>query len=157
MRLNGWDYSTEGMYFLTICAKERRPFFSQVVGCGILDAPYVQLTKYGDSVQLAMIYLSAHIQNISLEKWVIMPNHVHVLIRVFPEHSGASGMPRPTDGTIPKFVSSLKRFTNKENQIQLWQNGYFDHIVRDEEDFLRIWRYIDNNPAAWLEDKYYIE
>ena len=86
-----------------------------------------------------------------------MPNHVHVLIRVFPEHSGASGMPRPTDGTIPKFVSSLKRFTNKENQIQLWQNGYFDHIVRDEEDFLRIWRYIDNNPAAWLEDKYYIE
>ena len=91
MRLNGWDYSTEGMYFLTICAKERRPFFSQVVGFGILDAPFVQLTKYGDSVQRAMLYLSEHIQNVNLEKWVIMPNHVHVLIRVFRNAAARQG------------------------------------------------------------------
>jgi len=155
MRLPGWNYSTEGVYFLTICTKERKPFFSRVVGCGILDAPYVQLTKCGDSVQRVMVYLSEHTPNIRLEKWVIMPNHVHILVSVFPDGTGASGMPRPTDGAIPKFVSALKRFTNRENHIQLWQNGYFDHIVRDEDDFLRIWRYIDNNPAAWLEDKYY--
>ena len=156
MRLAEWNYSTEGIYFLTICAKERKAFFSQVVGCGILDAPYVQLTKYGESVQRAMLYLSEHTPNICLEKWVIMPNHVHILVKVLPDNSGASRMPRPTNGTIPKFVSALKRFTNKEHHIQLWQNGYFDHIVRDEEDFLRIWRYIDNNPAVWLEDKYYV-
>ena len=118
MRLPEWDYSTEGMYFLTICAKDRKSFFSQIVGCGILDAPYVQLTKYGESVQQAMIYLSEHTQNICLEKWVIMPNHVHVLVRVFADNEGASGMPRPTDGAIPKFVSALKRFTNRENHIQ---------------------------------------
>ena len=102
-----------------------------------------------------MIYLSEHTQNISLEKWIIMPNHVHLLIRVAAGDSGASRMPRPTDGIVPKFVSALKRFTNKENHVQLWQSGYYDHIVRDENDFLRTWQYIDNNPAAWLEDKYY--
>ena len=64
----------------------------------------------------------------------------------------------PSGVSVTAFTLAVqRRFTNKENQIQLWQNGYFDHIVRDEEDFLRIWRYIDNNPASWLEDKYYIK
>ena len=89
-----------------------------------------------------------------------MPNHVHILLNVKQNQClrvGASGMPHPTNGVIPKFVSSLKRFTNRETGAQLWQRGYHDHIVRNEEDFLRIWRYIDNNPAVWLEDKYYSE
>ena len=103
------------------------------------------------------MYLSGHTQNIRLEKWIIMPNHLHLLVSVAARDAGASGMPRPTDGTIPKFVSALKRFTNKENHADLWQNGYYDHIVRDTDDFQRIWQYIDNNPAAWLEDKYYCE
>lgn len=158
--LTGWDYSSEGTYFLTICAKERRNIFSQIVGCGILDAPYVQLSKYDASVQRSMLYLSENTAGIKLEKWVIMPNHVHLLVNVLKDPTGCSGaseMPRPANGVIPKFLSSLKRFTNRENGVQLWQNGYYDHIVRDEADFLRIWQYIDNNPAVWLEDKYYSE
>ena len=63
-------------------------------------------------------------------------------------------MPRPTNAVIPKLVSSLKRFSNRKAGIDLWQSGYYDHIIRDDEDFLCRWRYIDNNPAAWLEDEY---
>ena len=160
MRLQGWDYSQEGMYFLTICAKDRKQIFSSIVGCGILDAPYAKLSKYGKTVENSLIHMSKRTNCFRLEKWVIMPNHVQILITVlpgppFPE--GASGMPRPTNAAIPKFVSSLKRFTNKACNCVLWQNGYHDHIVRDESDFLRIWQYIDNNPAVWLEDKYYSE
>ena len=58
---------------------------------------------------------------------------------------------------IPKLVSSLKRFTNRKTGTELWQSGYYDHIIRDDEDFIRRWRYIDSNPAAWLEDEYFPE
>ncbi|MGM9626902.1 MAG: transposase [Faecousia sp.] len=159
-RLEGWSYSSEGIYFLTLCAKDKKPIFSRVVGCGILDAPYAALTEYGVCVQDSLLFLSNSNSGISLEKWVIMPNHVHILLRLNEEPSlaqGASRMPRPTNAAIPKFVSSLKRFTNRKTGVELWQDGYHNHIVRNEPDYLRIWQYIDNNPAVWLEDKYYSE
>ena len=58
---------------------------------------------------------------------------------------------------VPKFVSSLKRYTNRVCNHSLWQTSYHDHIIRDEEDFLRHWTYIDQNPALWAEDEYYTE
>ena len=69
--------------------------------------------------------------------------------------SGASRMPRPTNQVIPMFVSSLKRFTNRKTGVDLWQKSYHDHIIRNEQDFLQVWQYIDDNPAQWLEDCYY--
>ena len=57
--------------------------------------------------------------------------------------------------SIPKLISSLKRYTNKTSQVDLWQNGYYDHIIRDEQDYLIHWKYIVDNPAKWAEDKYY--
>ena len=107
-----------------------------------------------------MQYLSENTQGILVHNWVIMPNHVHVLISVTNEGmvaKGASGMSRPTESIIPRFVSSLKRYTNKQSGQDLWQVSYYDHIIRDDEDFLRRWRYIDNNPSAWLDDDYYAE
>jgi hypothetical protein len=70
---------------------------------------------------------------------------------------GASGNPRPTEAIIPKLISSLKRYTNKVSQMDLWQDSYHDHIIRDENDYLTHSKYIENNPARWAEDEYYIE
>ena len=160
MRLSGWDYSTEGAYFLTLCVKDRKCIFSSIVGRDIPDAPEVRLSKYGDLVQDTLQYLSENLSGIVVHNWVIMPNHVHILISVTNEGMvarGVSGVSRPTEAIIPRFVSSLKRFTNKKSGLDLWQVSYYDHIIRDEEDFLRRWQYIDNNPYAWLEDDYYAE
>ena len=160
MRLQGWDYSTEAAYFLTLCSKERKSIFSYIVGRDILDAPEVCLSKYGVLVQNALQYLSENMYGIVVHNWVIMPNHVHILLSITNEGmlvKGASGMSRPTEAIIPRFVSSLKRFTNKNSGMDLWQTSYYDHIIRDDEDFLRRWRYIDNNPSAWLDDDYYAE
>lgn len=66
-------------------------------------------------------------------------------------------MPRPTDAVIPKLISSLKRYTNRKAGASLWQGSYYDHIIRDENDYLRVWAYIDQNPARWAEDEYYRE
>lgn len=159
MRLGGWDYSGEATYFLTICTKNRKPVLSSVVGCGILDAPKVKLSQYGMDVERSLAFLHEHNPAIEIRHWVIMPNHVHLLLSICPqqETEGASRMLRPTDATLAKFVSSLKRYTNRIAGTDLWQTGYYDHIIRDEKDFLHKWQYIDNNPANWLLDDYFID
>lgn len=57
--------------------------------------------------------------------------------------------------TIPAFVSTLKRMTNRTAGVQLWQRGYYDHIIRDQLDYDTIWHYIDENPAKWPHDQFY--
>ena len=92
-----------------------------------------------------------------MQKYVIMPNHLHILLQVTQTSTGASGMPRATDAVVPRFVSSIKRFTNRSCGIRLWQKSYYDHIIRDEADYLKHLQYIEDNPAKWLEDQYYME
>ena len=97
-----------------------------------------------------------------IDKYVVMPNHVHLIVFIKKENeeafdnSGASGKPRPTNATIPKLISSIKRFSNRKAGFNLWQDSYHDHIIRDDSDYQRKWRYIDENPAKWAEDDYYI-
>ena len=59
--------------------------------------------------------------------------------------------------TISRIMAQLKGMVSKRFGAVVWQKSFYDHVIRDEMDFLRIWQYIDNNPARWLEDKYYIE
>ncbi len=166
MRLKGYDYSADGYYFVTTCAKDKRCLFSTIrpavphtpsgmhpVGRGILDAPPVELSEYGKVVESALLFLHTHSKRVRVHRYVIMPNHVHLLLQVLP---GASGKPRPTNEEIPKFMSSLKRYSNRVTGQDLWQDTYYDHIIRDEEDYLRVWEYIETNPGKWREDTYFV-
>ena len=56
-----------------------------------------------------------------------------------------------------RMITALKRFTNQDMQNDLWQGGFHDHIIRSEADYLRIWAYMDQNPAKWREDRYHEE
>ena len=162
-RLPGYDYSRGGVYFLTICARNQTPVFGCVasqkteVGGGVLDAPQTALSEYGFAVERKLHEMTGVYEDISLLNHVIMPNHIHLLLHL---ENGPSGTPAPTHGqrandAIPAFVSTLKRMTNKTCGQNLWQRGYHDHIVRNDADYLRIWQYIETNPAKWAEDKYY--
>jgi len=158
-RLKHYDYSQNGMYFLTICAAESRCLFAHVrVGGGVPDAPWVTLTKYGMAIKERLEEMNRVYGHVVLLKYVIIPNHIHILLQV---EDRPSGTPAPTERdranqTIPAFVSTLKRMTNRTCGVPLWQRGYHDHVVRNEADYLRIWNYIDANPAKWAEDKYYV-
>ena len=90
-----------------------------------------------------------------IEKYVIMPNHIHLIIAI-KSTAGASPCP-----TVSDIICAYKSLTTREcrnfyNGI-IWQKSFYDHIIRDENDYLRIWEYIENNPLKWSEDKYYIE
>ena len=155
LRLPNYDYDRDGLYSLTLCAKEKAPLFGCVcVGGGVLDAPKVELAAYGAVVRERLEEMARVYEYISLTKYVIMPNHVHILLQVH----GPSGTPAPTraNQSVPAFVSALKRLRNRSCGVDLWQHGYYDHVIRNDADFLRIWNYIDTNPAEWAEDEYFV-
>ena len=156
-RLPDFDYSTPGAYFITICTEARQCTLGHIVGGGDLDAPTVHLSRIGKIVR-QNIELSNQISHIQVDKYVIMPNHIHLILLVDPLYtSGTSKSPSPTNATIPHFISTLKRFCHKEAGSKLFQRSYHDHVIRGEKDYQKIWQYIDNNPANWANDCFYKE
>lgn len=151
-RLSGFDYSSKGYYFITFCTKKRCNILSQIVGCGILDAPKNDLSNIGKVVFETIEFANKNNKDITVDKYVIMPNHVHLILII---DYGSSRMPTPTNHIVPKFISSIKRFTNKKCGLSLWQRSYNDRIIRDEKEYIELCKYIENNPFKWLEDKYY--
>ena len=156
IRLPDYDYSSPGAYFVTVCTQNRRCILSSiVVGDGVLDVPQARLTSSGMCVRDTLLEIEQHYKWLSLDHYVIMPNHIHLLLRI--EENGPSGTPAPTNETLPKLISTFKRFTNRRCGAQLWQRSYHEHVIRGESDYREIWEYIESNPAKWAEDRYYQE
>ena len=155
LRLPDYDYGQAGVYFLTLCARDKAPLFGRVcVGGGVLDAPKVELSPCGTAVRAQLEEMAQVYKHVSLSRYVIMPNHVHILLQVH----GSSGTPTPTraNQVVPSFVSAFKRMVARRCGGLVWQRGYYDHVIRNDADFLRIWNYIDTNPAKWAEDEYFV-
>ncbi len=154
IRLPVYDYSTPGAYFVTICTQERRCVLPDVVvGDGVLDVPQVQLTLSGMCVRDTLLEIEQHYGWLSLDHYVIMPNHIHLLLRI--EDNGPSGTPAHANSRLAVLISTLKRFTNKRCGVQLWQRSYHEHIIRNQNDYHEIWEYIEGNPAKWADDRYF--
>ena len=99
--------------------------------------------------------------NVQTVKYVIMPNHVHLLICIERQETcsaaGTSRMPSPTNAIIPSYISAFKRLCNREIGGNIWQRSYHDHIIKGQSDFDMIWQYIDTNPIRWEQDCFYTE
>ena len=154
-RLKDYDYSADGYYFITICTKDRQNILSEIVGEGF---PLPQLTMCGKIAERYILSVNKKYPNIKTEKFVIMPNHIHI---IFSVNNDGRGNPSPT---IVNAVGWLKYSITKQiNQIygsvgnKIFQRSFYDHIIRGEKDYLEIWEYIDNNPQKWEEDKFYAE
>ena len=124
------------------------------------DAPRTLPSPHGKIVIAQIEAMENFYPGLQIEKFVLMPNHIHLIVAVTQSPTGASRTPPPTtvraNQSIPAFVSTLKRMTNRAADTQLWQRGYYDHIIRDQLDYDTIWRYIDDNPAKWHLDRFYI-
>ena len=150
LRLAGYDYSSAGWYFVTICTKEKEYLLGTVVGADVLIGPQVQLSEFGQAVEEVIASMP------SIDKYVIMPNHVHMMLKIEPDGNGPMGTSAPT-GSLPNIVRYFKRSVTKFCGKNIWQRSYHDHIIRNEEEYLKIWNYTDGNPAKWTEDCYYKE
>ena len=148
-RLQEFDYNSGGAYFLTVCVKDRQPLLSTIVGRDVLDAPQTRLTNYGVVAERQIRQMNEMYEHISVEGYAIMPDHIHILLVV---QNGASGTSRPTKqhAAVSRFVSTFKRFCNKQYGQNIWQASFNDHIIRNQEDFDKHWQYIENNPVAFV-------
>ena len=169
VRLTNYDYSQNGAYFITICTKDMENILSSIVGDGALDVPLLTLSEYGKTVENEIVKMNGIYEYLYVTSYIIMPNHVHFLIVIDKPDVGTSGAPSPTScvGTsrapsptnsiVARYVSTLKRMTNKKCGVDLWQRSYYDHIIRNDEDYVMHLQYIDENPKKWLlgKDEYY--
>lgn len=155
-RLSGFDYSTTGAYFITICTQNRKNILSTIVGEG---SPLPRLSQYGEVVDKWIQNIPEKYQEISVDRYVIMPNHIHLLLSVVK--AGGRGDPSPT---VDAAIGWLKYQATKEiNEMRgtagerIFQRSFYDHIVRNRDDYQEIYKYIYENPMRWKFDKLYAE
>ena len=153
-RLKDYDYSENGAYFVTFCTKDRHSILGGVSigsGHGLLDGSKMILSDKGKVLERVLLRTNEVYSYISLDTFVIMPNHVHMLISI---NGGPSGGTAPT-AILPRYVGTVKRLVNRDLGENIWQRSFYEHIVRNEKDYREIWEYIVYNPAHWTEDRYY--
>ena len=159
-----YNYNNEGIYFITICTEGKRQMLSRIVGTGVPDCPQIELTKYGQIADKYIKQLNDFYNQLSVEEYVIMPNHIHLLLWVKENkdaiENGRSRTPVPTNieranSACSQFVSTFKRFCNKEYGTNIWQRSFHDHIIRNDIDCEEHIKYILENPMKWTEDELY--
>jgi REP element-mobilizing transposase RayT len=161
-RLQGYDYATRAAYFVTICTHERYHLFGEVQnGVMILDTA-------GEIAVARWIALPDHHPAIVVDMFVVMPNHVHAIIFIVGTTPASSAQipssakhPNPA-ATLGTVVGSYKsgvtrriRQTLNAPYLDVWQERYHDHIIRDEADLNRIREYVAANPVRWTDDTFY--
>lgn len=154
-RLKNYDYSAPGMYFVTICTKDRKCLLGNIVGYGDFDVPQMILSEYGKILDKYLKLMNEKYSHIVIDKYIIMPNHFHLILNIVDYVSGASGTAAPYNSEISKFVSLLKRYCNISCGKNIWQRSYHDHIIRGDEDYRKILEYIDTNVLKWEQDCFY--
>ena len=158
-RWQSFDYNCSCAYFVTLCTKDRRCVLSRIVGTNDPECPKVELTDYGQIADKYIKQLNDFYDHIFVENYVIMPNHIHILlyikqkeeIVIVPTSVARSNSP------FSQFLSTYKRFCNKEYGENIWQARAYDHIIRNKEDYEKHMKYIYENPMRWYYDELYSE
>ncbi len=149
-RLTGYDYSTPGAYFITICVKDKKHLLSEIVGDDAHIVPQNHLSKYGFICDKHINRINIKYENVTLNKYVIMPNHIHLIVFLHGTMRASS----PTKN-IETIIRSFKTMVTKEIGNSIWQRSFHDHIIRGEKDYQKIWEYIDTNVLRWKKDCFY--
>ena len=148
LRLENYDYKSYGAYFLTVCTTDKKHILGKIVGGDAHITPHIELSAYGITVK-------KYIKNIKgIDAYTIMPNHIHLIIRVGFDSDGTMWASSPTQG-IPQLIKSFKIMVSKECGKTIFQRSYYDHIIRDEKDYMEKLNYILSNPLKWADDEYY--
>ena len=173
-RLQGYDYSQAGGYFITICAHDRTSIFGRIV-----DGK-MELNSLGEIVRKEWVNSGEIRKEVVIDEFIVMPNHFHGIVFLFPEDENTGDhrdrfkdvddrrSPRHPVGPAKKSLGALiagfkaactrraREMTGKPD-FEIWQRSYYDHVIRNERDLAALREYIDNNPLKWELDRYYAD
>lgn len=175
--LQTWDYGSNAAYFITICSKNRKHYFGEIVD------KKMELNETGKLAYQFWIEIPVHFPFIELGNFVVMPNHMHGILIIDKNNTNVETGQCPVStntnpdtnkidktpgqlrfqnqgkNTISSIVGSYKSVVSKHaHKIHsgfAWQSRFHDHIIHDAKSFERIRHYIANNPANWKDDKFY--
>ena len=146
-RLNNYDYGQCGCYHITICTKKRSQCLSRIIAAESLgERAQVQLSSWGHIAERYLQSIEQRYIGVRLDKYVIMPNHIHILI--FLEMQASA--------TIPTIVHGFKRMVSREIGHSIWQESFYDVVIRNDVMYQCEWNYIDGNPDKWTEDTLFV-
>ncbi|MDD5291282.1 MAG: transposase [Patescibacteria group bacterium] len=159
-RYKGYDYSKDGLYFVTICTKDRELYFGDIVN------EKMQLSKIGRAAERFWLEIPRHFPFVGLDEFIIMPNHIHGIIKI--ENVGTQNVgtqnfvflqegyqnklgpqSKNLSSIIRGFKIGVKKFCTSNNIVFAWQARFYDRIIRNEKELNNIRQYIINNPLKW--------
>lgn len=129
IRLKYYDYSQEGMYFITICVKNRTELLGKIIGNRI------NLTEEGILAKENIKKIEKIYSNIKIDEYVIMPNHIHIILKI----DSKNGI------TISRVIKQYKESITKKIGYTIFQKLFFEHIIRNEEEYIQIKEYVQDN------------
>ncbi len=178
IRLKGYDYSQEGLYFITICVQNHECLFGEIIN------GEMQLNEMGKIVKEEWEKSAKIRSEIETHEYIVMPNHFHAIVEIITTNNGPVGAYgiRPNEiytnssnnqlgdinqtgvchtplrspsKTLGALVRGFKSSVTKQLGFSPWQRNYYEHIIRNDKSYLYISEYIKNNPINWERDKFY--
>lgn len=143
-RIPKYDYSLPNSYFITICTHEKKCIFGKPNMLNVSGKIAEECI-----IKIAEIYPHAFVEN-----YVVMPNHIHMILRIENEKSEKT-LPSVTQIVGQYKMSVTKKIRRQNYNEQIWQRSFHDHIIRNQRSLEIIWEYINNNPMKWEEDCFY--
>ena len=144
-RIEDYDYSTPGAYFITVCTANRAKIFWDHVGADIIRPQNVPLSTVGKIAEQGILQIAEHYENVVVDKYCIMPDHIHLILRIESDVGGRI-ISAPTVSTV---VGSMKRWVSKQIGKPIWQKSFYEHVIRNQQDYDEVWQYIENNPLKY--------
>ncbi len=151
-RLKGYDYSRNGVYFVTVSTYKKQKLLSEIVGEGLCALPSVKLTEVGSIVDSYIKHIQNNLEGVTVDNYIIMPNHIHLLVAIDNESTGGRGSPPLQD-----VIGRLKSYSTHAYGGRLWQRSFHDHIIRNKNDYEKIYEYIEYNATKWNVDCFYVK
>jgi putative transposase len=148
LRLPGFDYRQGESYFVTVCTKDRR------CSLGSVRLDSVELSALGRVARGSVEEIEPHYPFAKLHRYVIMPNHVHLLVQLQAENGEHAERSVSTIISRFKYASTRKWHDANESKEPIWQRSFHEVIVRSEKQFNAFGKYIDENPIKWHRDQY---
>jgi len=156
-RMQGYDYSQAGYYYVTICTQDKLPILSKIQAERELAPAVIELSGKGRIIEDQLLALQERYVFARIDKYVIMPTHIHAIVVLSEDAAGVNPRPTLTD-IICAFKSISTRLCNMLDNVQgrkIWQASFYEEVIRCESAYLQIWDYIDGNPSKWLDDIYF--
>ena len=152
IRLPYYDYTSQGLYFITICTRHREVFF------GDIDNQTLILNDAGKMIEQTWMNMPNRFPFVSIHDFIIMPNHFHTIMEIERASSINIGdiIGAFKSITTNRYINGVRHKNWKPFDRRLWQRNYYEHVIRNEKSYLNLSEYIQNNPLSWKEDIFHI-